>query len=77
MSAFHHDRERGQALTLFTLALTAIVLASAVVIDGGYAYAQRRTSQNAADFAAMAGARIIGSSLTGQPYGVGTATTSR
>jgi hypothetical protein len=77
MSAFRPDREKGQALTLFTLALTAIVLASAVVIDGGYAYAQRRTSQNAADFAAMAGARIIGSSLTGQPYGAGTATNVR
>jgi len=77
MIASHPDHEKGQALALFTLALTAIVLASAVVIDGGYGYAQRRKSQNASDFAAMAGARIIGSSMTGQPYGVGTAANVR
>ncbi|MEX1334017.1 MAG: pilus assembly protein TadG-related protein [Candidatus Limnocylindrales bacterium] len=71
------EPQRGQALTLFALALTAIVLASAVVVDGGYAYAQRRQSQNAADFAAMAGTRIIGSKLTGQPANAGTAANVR
>ena len=60
-------------MALFAFTLTVIVLASAVVVDGGYAFAQRRQSQNAADFAAMAGARIIGSSLTDRPAGVGTA----
>ena len=67
------ERQRGQALALFAISLTAIVLAAAVVVDGGYAFAQRRQSQNAADFAAMAGARIIGSSLTNRPASVGTA----
>ena len=42
-------------------------------MDGGYAYAQRRATQNAADFAAMAGTRIVGESLTGNPPGAGTA----
>ena len=65
------ERQRGQALALFAISLTAIVLASAVVVDGGYAFAQRRQAQNAADFAAMAGARIIGASITGRPAGVG------
>jgi hypothetical protein len=53
-------RQKGQAIALFALALAAIVAGVAVVVDGGYAFAQRRVAQNAADFAAMAGTRIIG-----------------
>ncbi len=71
------NSERGQAIVLFTLALVAIVLGAAVVVDGGYAYAQRRQAQNAADFAAMAGSRIVGISLTGTPAGAGTAANVR
>ena len=65
--------QRGQILPLFALALTAVVLGAAVVVDGGYGYAQRRATQNAADFAAMAGTRIVGQKLTGRPPGSGTA----
>src|SRR5687767_9103472 len=65
--------QRGQVLPLFALALMALVLGAAVVVDGGYAYAQRRATQNAADFAAMAGTRIVGQKLTGRPAGSGTA----
>ena len=65
--------QRGQALALFTLALAAITLGAAVVVDGGYGFAQRRSAQNAADFAAMAGTRIVGISHTGTPVGTGTA----
>ena len=65
--------QRGQALALFTIALAAITLGAAVVVDGGYGFAQRRNAQNAADFAAMAGTRIVGISLTGTPIGTGTA----
>ena len=68
MRRAHRDR-RGQALVLFALALTVIVAGVGVVVDGGYAFAQRRVSQNAADFAAMAGTRIIGQARTGQPAG--------
>ena len=66
-------RERGQILPLFALTVTALVVGAAVVVDGGYAYAQRRATQNAADFAAMAGTRIVGQKLTGRPAGSGTA----
>jgi hypothetical protein len=52
-------RERGQVLALFALASTVIILGAGLVIDGGYALAQRRGSQNASDFAALAGARVI------------------
>ncbi|MGD8487115.1 MAG: hypothetical protein PVH07_10795 [Chloroflexota bacterium] len=65
--------QRGQALALFTVAISAITLGAAIVVDGGYGFAQRRAAQNAADFAAMAGTRIVGISLTGSPVGVGTA----
>src|SRR5512141_1855866 len=50
---------RGQILVVFVLASTVIILAAGLVIDGGYALAQRRSTQNAADFAALAGARVI------------------
>jgi hypothetical protein len=50
---------RGQMLVLFALALSAIVLMVGLVIDGGNALVQRRGAQNAADFAALAGARIV------------------
>ena len=53
------------------------MLGAAVVVDGGYAFAQRRSTQNAADFAAMAGTRIVGEKLSGNPPGAGTAANVR
>src|SRR3954451_23408663 len=50
---------RGQVVTLFALAGVAIILSVGLVVDGGVALAQRRASQNASDFAALAGARIV------------------
>lgn len=58
-------REGGQTLVLFAGGLTAIVLVVGLVIDGGYALSQRRDSQNAADFAALAGARVVAEWVTG------------
>lgn len=52
-----HREQRGAVLVLVSLALVALVVMLALAIDGGYAYAQRRRMQNAADAAAMAGAR--------------------
>ncbi len=54
-----HARERGQSLVLYALALSALVAMLALGIDGGYAYAQRRRMQTAADSAALAGARAL------------------
>lgn len=54
---------RGQILVLFVLALVAIVAGVGLVIDGGFAFAQRRSEQNAADLAAFAGANAL---LNGQ-----------
>jgi Flp pilus assembly protein TadG len=46
-------------IVLFALALSVIVILVGLVIDGGNALVQRRGAQNAADFGAMAGARIV------------------
>jgi hypothetical protein len=53
-------REDGQSLVMITLAMVALLAMTALTIDGAYAYAQRRRMQNAADLAAMAGARALG-----------------
>jgi Flp pilus assembly protein TadG len=50
------ERERGQILVIFALALIAIIGMVGLVLDGGSAFAQRRTEQNAADLASVAGA---------------------
>jgi hypothetical protein len=53
------DRQRGQALAVFALSLTAVLLAAALAFDAGDMLLERRGEQNAADAAAMAGARYI------------------
>lgn len=53
------SRSRGQIIVLFAGALTLIIAAVGLVVDAGNALAQRRMSQNASDFAAMSGARIV------------------
>jgi hypothetical protein len=61
----HYRSTRGQTLVLFALSLVGILLVSGLVIDGGYALSQRRQAQNAADFASLAGTRVVGAKLTG------------
>ena len=48
--------EPGQILVLFALAAVAMIAMVGLVLDGGAAFAQRRSEQNAADMAALAGA---------------------
>jgi Flp pilus assembly protein TadG len=54
-----YGRERGQALVMIALAMTALVAFLALSIDGGMAYNQRRESQNGADSGAVAGAYTV------------------
>src|SRR3954453_10047694 len=63
--------QRGQMIALFALASTAAILMVGLVIDGGFALAQRRESQNASDFAALAGARVV-AEWVGQDFTNGT-----
>jgi hypothetical protein len=50
---------RGQAIAIMAVSLSGIVLVVGLAVDGGYSLVQRRSAQNAADFGAMAGARIV------------------
>jgi hypothetical protein len=52
--------ESGQALTIMALFLTTLLLAIAVTIDGGNAFAHQRITQNGSDGAALAGAVKLG-----------------
>jgi len=52
------QKERGQILIIFVFALTVLLGFTALAIDGGMIYADRRNSQGAADSAAMAGAGL-------------------
>lgn len=62
----------GQIIVIFAAALVVLLLVVGLVIDAGYAFAQRRSAQNAADFASLAGARIVGEKFTNKPAGAGT-----
>jgi Flp pilus assembly protein TadG len=51
-----HSSEKGQAIALMVLALTALIAIVALAVDGGRLYYAQRTAQNAADNASLAGA---------------------
>lgn len=48
--------ERGQAIVILVLAMVVLLGFTALAIDGGMIYSERRHAQNAADAAALAGA---------------------
>jgi hypothetical protein len=54
--------ERGQILVLFAGGLVALFLVAALAFDVGSMYLERRTEQNVADAASLAGARYVGTS---------------
>lgn len=60
---------RGQVLVLMVLAITALLAATALVIDGGNAFAQQRRTQNGIDAAAEAGATQLARKLAGVTIG--------
>jgi len=64
--------ERGQALILIVFAIIGLVGITALAIDGGNAFAERRKAQNAADTAALSGAlaRINNESWVQTTYAV-------
>lgn len=57
--------ERGQTLVLMALAIVALLAATALVIDGGNAFAQQRRTQNGLDAMAEAGATQLARKLSG------------
>ncbi len=72
---FRRNGEVGQSIVIMTLAVFAMIAFAALVFDGGTAYAERRHMQNAADAAAMAGARAMAQSGA-RPCDVWTAVTN-
>ena len=58
-------RERGQILVIAVLAMIALISLTALVLEGGNAYAQQRVVQNGADGAANAGAVVLAQRLGG------------
>ena len=54
-----HRDERGQVIVVFAISLVTIILAVGLVIDGGFAFVNRRDAQNTADLAALAGTKVI------------------
>jgi hypothetical protein len=51
--------EKGQAIVIVAVMMIAFAAVLALAIDGGLTYFQRRVAQNAADAAALAGARVM------------------
>ena len=52
------QRQRGQVMILFALAMIVILGMMAIALDGSYGFVQNRRAQNATDFAAFAGAQL-------------------
>ena len=59
LSSIPDRSDRGQALAIFAISLTTVVLAAALAFDAGLMFVERRDQQNAADAAAIAGARYL------------------
>lgn len=53
------DSEAGQALVLVAMLLVGLMAVAGLAVDGGILFAQRRSLQNVADAAALAGAMQI------------------
>jgi len=54
-----HKLERGQIIPIVVVALVALIALAALILDGGALMSNRRAAQNAADAAALAGARVL------------------
>ncbi len=72
MNRVHKRSERGQALILIVFGIVALLGVTALAVDGGNAYADRRKAQNAADAAALAAAlgRVNGENWLATTYAV-------
>lgn len=55
----YKKNESGQAIVILAVVMVVLLVAAALAIDAGNAYTEKREAQNAADAAAMAGARQL------------------
>lgn len=70
MSVERYERESGQVLVIFVFALVVLLGFTALAIDSGLYYSDRRYDQNAADASALAGGGAAAESM--EASGVGT-----
>jgi hypothetical protein len=63
MEERNERRQYGQSIVLVAVALVALVIFAAIAVDVANTYLHRRTAQNAADAAALAGARDLARQL--------------
>jgi hypothetical protein len=63
MKENNERRQYGQSIVLVAVALVALVIFAAIAVDVANTYLHRRTAQNAADAAALAGARDLARQL--------------
>ena len=60
------SKERGQSIILVAVAVVALVMFVAITVDVSFAYQQRRTAQNGADGAALAGVAELATGINNQ-----------
>ncbi|MEO7295565.1 MAG: pilus assembly protein TadG-related protein [Candidatus Limnocylindria bacterium] len=65
MTTRRREDERGQVLIIVAGGMVVIIAMVALVIDGGFAWAKQRDTQNAADAVAEAGATVLMQNLAG------------
>lgn len=65
-----HDGEAGQATVIVGLAVVVLLVGLALGVEWGYGLTQRRVMQNAADAGALAGAKLLASSVTSTAGGI-------
>ena len=58
-SRTRRSREGGQVLVIVAGGLIALLLGAGLVVDVGFAFAEQRNTQNAADSASKAGAVVL------------------
>ena len=63
--------ERGQVIVIVAIAMVVIMIGTAFVVDAGFAWAETRNTQNAADAAARAGAVTLANKAAGNPVPAG------
>jgi hypothetical protein len=65
MNENDRPKQAGQSIILVAVAMVALVIFVAIAVDASDAYVHRRTAQNAADAAALAGAQELGGTIGG------------
>lgn len=64
-SSMKGEQQRGQVIAILAIAMVALLAMTALIVDGGTAFAQQRITQNGADASSEAGAVVLMQRLAG------------